>query len=95
MEEPSRAPQAIVIAPGDNVAVVLRDFAAGEPLEVEGRMVVCSSRVPSGHKVALEEITASASILKCGVAVGVARRNIAAGEHVHVHNVASRYITDH
>jgi altronate hydrolase len=51
--------------------------------------------VPSGHKVALEPIAAGGSIVKCAVPVGISRRAIAAGEHVHIHNVASRYITDH
>lgn len=90
-----KAPGAIVIAPDDNVAVVLRNFAAGETVAVGNHRLVCAQAVPSGHKVALDPVAAGGSIVKCGVPVGVARRDIAAGEHVHIHNVASRYITDH
>lgn len=90
-----RGPAAILIAPDDNVAVVLRDFAAGESLIVGPRRVVCAQPVPSGHKVALDSVRAGGSIVKCGVPVGIARRAIGVGEHVHIHNVASRYITDH
>lgn len=89
------APSAILIAPEDNVAVVLRDFREGETVAVGNRAVVCLGGVPSGHKVALEPIADGGSIVKCAVPVGISRRAIAAGEHVHIHNVASRYITDH
>ena len=95
MHEVGTGPAAILIAPDDNVAVVLRDFEAGEIVEIGGRKVACAAAVPSGHKVALEPIGDGASIVKCGVPVGITRRPIAAGEHVHIHNVASRYITDH
>lgn len=95
MREVSATLAAILIAPDDNVAVVLRDFEPGEIVEVSGRKVTCAGAVPSGHKVALEPIDEGASIFKCGVPVGITRRAIAAGEHVHIHNVASRYITDH
>jgi altronate hydrolase len=91
----SAAPSAILIAPEDNVAVVLRDFREGETVSVGNRSILCRSAVPSGHKVALEPIAAGGSIVKCAVPVGISRRAIAAGEHVHIHNVASRYITDH
>jgi hypothetical protein len=86
---------AILIAPTDNVAVVLRDFPAGETLALDARHIACAQAIPAGHKVALEPIAGGQSVLKCGVPVGIARRDIAAGEHVHIHNVASRYITDH
>ena len=91
----ANAPGAILIAPEDNVAVVLRDFAAGDRVVVGNHQVTCAQAVPSGHKVALGPIATGGSIVKCGVPVGIARREIAAGEHVHIHNVASRYITDH
>ncbi len=95
MTRSSAPPSAIIIAPQDNVAVVLRDFSQGETLAMPGHTVVCESDVPSGHKIALVPIADGANIVKCGVPVGLSRRAIAAGEHVHIHNVASHYITDH
>ncbi|MBE7733318.1 UxaA family hydrolase [Devosia faecipullorum] len=95
MSQFSNAPVAILIAPEDNVAVVLRDFMIGEAVLVGGRQMTCAQSVPSGHKIALAPIAAGESIVKCGVPVGVARHAITPGEHVHIHNVASRYITDH
>ncbi len=91
----SNAPEALVIAPEDNVAVVLRDFVAGELAVAGDCTVTCLANVPSGHKLAIAAIPQGASIVKCGVPVGITRRPIDMGEHVHIHNVASRYITDH
>ena len=92
--EPSR-PTAILISPHDNVAIVVKDFEAGEWVVAGSRRVACLQPIPSGHKVALDVIQPGSCVIKCGVPVGLARRTINVGEHVHIHNVASRYITDH
>jgi altronate hydrolase len=73
------------IQPSDNVAVALRELRAGE--SIDG--VVLSTDVPAGHKVALVPIPAGMPVVKYGRSIGVARSDIAAGAHVHVHNVAS------
>ena len=44
--------------------------------------------VPFGHKVALCAIARGAPVIKYGVVIGHATADIAAGEHVHVHNLA-------
>jgi hypothetical protein len=95
MDTENPRPTALLISPDDNVAVVLKDFEAGEWVVAGHRRVACLQAVPSGHKVALDLVQLGGRIVKCGVPVGLARRAIDAGEHVHIHNVASRYITDH
>src|SRR5207244_6212952 len=45
--------------------------------------------VAAGHKVALRAIPAGDPVVKYGHAIGVASRDIAAGEHVHSHNLVS------
>jgi altronate hydrolase len=57
----------------DDVAVALRDM--------EG--------VPKGHKVALRDIAAGEIIRKYGFPIGRATADIAKGEHVHSHNLAT------
>ena len=47
--------------------------------------------VPIGHKIARGDIKAGDKILKYGAPIGVATADIAAGAHVHVHNVRSDY----
>lgn len=73
------------IHPNDNVAVALRDLAAGE--KVSG--VTVTERIPAGHKLALQPIAVGEPVLKFGYPIGTATRGIHPGEHVHVHNVAS------
>ena len=42
-----------------------------------------------GHKYALRAIRAGENVIKYGMPIGHATRDIAPGEHVHVHNVAT------
>ncbi len=48
-------------------------------------------RVSLGHKIAARDISAGEQILKYGVPIGSATQDIAAGRHVHVHNMRSDY----
>lgn len=82
-------PKAIALDPADNVAVALRALAAGEQVAIEGAPLILQTAIPTGHKLALEEIAAGAPVRKYGETVGIASARIAAGEHVHVHNVRS------
>ena len=45
--------------------------------------------IPRGHKVALRAIRQGEMVVKYGSTIGHASADIAAGAHVHVHNVAS------
>jgi len=85
---------ALVIHPDDDVAVALRDIAAGETVEVrkQGALqrVAVREGIPLGHKFALRALSLDTTIRKYGECIGVATAEIAAGSHVHVHNMASR-----
>lgn len=71
------------IDPRDNVTTVLDQLIAGTTLAGGGPV---APGVPFGHKVALRPIAAGESVIKYGIPIGRATRDIAAGEHVHVHN---------
>lgn len=76
----------------DNCVVALNDIASGDIVWWdEGEMVACSS-VTLGHKLACEALNNGDSILKYGAIIGHATRDIAMGEHVHSHNLASNAI---
>ncbi len=77
--------QTLHISADDNVVVALRMIAGGTV--VDG--VTVASEVPAGHKIAMRVIRAGEIVLKYGYPIGVATRDIAAGEHVHSHNLAS------
>lgn len=78
------APALFRVDPNDDVAVALRDLAAGEALDV-----AVAEAIPRGHKVALRAIAAGEAVRKFGFPIGRATADIAAGTHVHVHNLAT------
>ena len=79
---------AIRLEPGDNVATALRDLTAGtRPRMAEGAAPVLVEAIARGHKLALEPIAAGDHVLKYGQPIGVATQAIAAGAHVHLHNL--------
>ena len=75
---------AVRLDPRDNVAIAIRPLSQGE--SVLG--VAVREAVPRGHKVALGDIGADTPVLKYAQGIGTASRAIAAGEHVHLHNLA-------
>ena len=66
----------------DNVAIVANDggLAAGSVLPSG---LVLRDRVPQGHKVALADIAADGPVLRYGIPIGYALKDIAAGSWVH------------
>jgi len=78
--------------PRDNVLTVIATLEAGETISLAGKQVPVRHRLPLGHKVAACDIPAGAKIIKYGVPIGSATVGIAAGEHVHLHNLKSDYL---
>ncbi|MFZ0581124.1 MAG: UxaA family hydrolase [Candidatus Acidiferrales bacterium] len=77
----------------DNVSTLLDD-AENETLEIlgAGRSASLHVRglVKMGHKVALCDMEAGTAIVKYGVPIGVATRDIVKGEWVHLQNCQSQ-----
>lgn len=73
------------ISAQDNVGVALSDIKSGE---VCGGIKVLND-IPRGHKFALCDIKSGQDVIKYAAPIGHARCDIAAGEHVHTHNVNS------
>ena len=75
----------------DDVAIVVRDVAAGEAVSVhrgaEILQITAVTVIPSGHKIALRDFKRDDRVLKYGEIIGCASANIPAGAHVHVHNL--------
>ena len=70
----------------DNVLVAAGRIPAGQRLAAEG--VTTREAIGSGHKIAARDIKAGEPVLKYGQSIGAATADIAAGAHVHVHNLA-------
>jgi len=86
-------PALIVIREKDNVATATRVIKSGEALVVStgNRQLSLTARqdIRFLHKVALQDIAVGERIYKYGAIIGEATQPIAAGEHVHVHNIRS------
>jgi altronate hydrolase len=78
----------IVLHASDNVAVARLALPVQARLaRPDGSVLTVRDAIAAGHKVALRHIAAGEVVLKYGQPIGVATAAIAAGEHVHVHNV--------
>ncbi len=74
----------IHLDPGDSVAVARVGLRAGTT--IEGLTV--RDEIPVGHKVAVHDIATGQVVRKYAQTIGTAAMDIAAGEHVHTHNLA-------
>ncbi|MEP2029170.1 MAG: altronate dehydratase family protein [Paracoccaceae bacterium] len=79
---------AVRLDAADNVVTATRSLETGTV--VEGVMTL--ALIPSGHKIATSDISIGAPIRKYAQLIGYASAPIAAGEHVHSHNVEFRNI---
>lgn len=82
---PHKLPSALRIHPSDSVAVALRPLAIGD--QFAG--VRATAAIPQGHKLALIDLPAGSIVTKYGQPIGRATVAIAAGDHVHSHNLAT------
>lgn len=80
---------ALHIHPSDNVATAIADLEAGADLPIGGVDLRLADSVARGHKVALAPIAEGAPVIKYGFPIGLATADIAAGAHVHSHNLAT------
>lgn len=84
-------PRLILLDPRDNVFVARTRLPAGEPIETGAAPALIDRDIALAHKVARRAIAPGEKILKYGAPIGVATQAIAAGQHVHVHNIRSDY----
>lgn len=79
----------------DNVLVALSAVGPGPVAIAKGQTISLSAQVTLGHKVAARPISCGDLVVKYGMPIGIAIKDIPAGAHVHVHNIASRYTATH
>ncbi len=84
MTTASKAGLTIRLSPNDNVVVSRAEILEGTA--IPGEDVTTANRVPTGHKLATRAIEKGAPVVKYDQVIGFATKEIAAGEHVHVHN---------
>ena len=89
IETEGAAADLLQLDPRDDVAVALRDLAAGERVDWRGHAVTLRQDVPRGHKVAVAALGAGANVHKFGWPIGTLREGVVPGDHVHAHNLAT------
>lgn len=78
---------ALVLRPGDDVAVATRDLQSGTEVRHDGAVLAVRQSVPRGHKLAIRAVPRGGQVHKYGQSIGLATREIAVGDHVHTHNL--------
>ncbi len=77
----------LVLNPADDVAVAVRDLAAGTIITLETNEFRLRDDVPTGHKFALHEKAVGDVLKKYGHEIGVATAPVLQGSWVHSHNL--------
>jgi altronate hydrolase len=81
---------ALQLRDDDDVAVLKRTIKAGTELRHGSLNLRVPQTVTAGHKIAVRALRRDSPVRKYGQVIGFASQDIAAGEHVHIHNVAMR-----
>ena len=76
-------------AASDNLVTLVQPMKAGETLMVDGKEFVALNDIPIYHKMAVADIKAGEPVYKYGEVMGVASKEIKAGEWAHIHNIDS------
>ncbi len=71
----------------DNVAVALEPIPAGTLCKVDGQELTVNADIPVAHKAALRDIPEGEMVIKYGLPIGHATKQIRTGDHVHIQNV--------
>ena len=83
--QPTSREAVIRLHASDNVIIALRDLSPGTSLP--GLAQPLPQPVPRGHKIASTAIAEGAQVIRYGQIIGNATKPIAAGEHIHSHNL--------
>ena len=88
-------PRAFCINSADNVATLLDNAQQGDSVQMLGKAgaseIQACDPIELGHKIALRDIPINDPIVKFGVRIGAASRDILAGQWVHLHNCKSGF----
>jgi altronate hydrolase len=85
MAEAAAVPPVIRIHPADDVVIARVQLLGGTRIDSEG--VTVAGLVPPGHKLAVRTSAAGQPVRRYNQVIGMARVDIAPGQHVHSHNL--------
>ena len=82
----TETPLALRLGAGDDVVIATRQLEPG--MTLIGEKLQVADLIPAGHKVAVRAIRAGEPVRRYNQIIGFASKDIAAGGHVHTHNLA-------
>jgi altronate dehydratase small subunit len=85
-------PRLLLLSPEDNCLIAGARLEAGTPVDIEGERVVLATTIDLGHKLARHGLVKDAKVLRYGAVIGHVTADVARGEHLHTHNLASDYL---
>ena len=85
----------VLLHPDDNVLVCCGTGRPGDRIAAGGSTLMLTECVELGHKIARRDLRAGEDVIKFGVCIGAMTAAAAAGSHIHVDNMASKYIRSH
>ncbi len=77
----------VKLHPLDDVVIAKGPLLPRTTLQTESGDIVVSQMIPPGHKVAIHDVAKGGPVRRYGQTIGFASQDIAAGQHVHTHNL--------
>jgi altronate hydrolase len=71
----------------DNIVIAMVPLNAQRTIDAARRRITLNQLVGAGHKIAIEAIAVGEPVRRYGQIIGFATMSIAAGDHVHTHNL--------
>jgi altronate dehydratase small subunit len=85
---------ALIIDEKDSVVVAIEPITKGTEVNYkfkdQMKTITAVDDIQIYHKIAIEDIKTDEPVVKYGQHIGIAKKDIKVGEHVHIHNVKSR-----
>ncbi len=85
----------LLLHPKDNVITVLKEIPEGSEVEFEreGRkfIIKANKKIPIYHKIAIQDLNIGESVYKYGEVIGIVKKEIKKGDHVHRRNLKSTF----
>ncbi len=85
----------ILLNKADNVVICCLGLKVGETISIDKKTFNLATPIEVGHKIAKKGIKKGQKVIRYGVSIGSAITDIQIGEHVHMHNMRSDYISSH
>lgn len=82
----------LLLHPQDNCLIACTPIAKGTRLRRDNGEITLAQDVALGHKIARQALHMGDKVLRLGAVIGSVTREVAPGEHLHLHNLKSDYL---